>query len=274
MRKERMKTYLSDINYKPDIGIAISERSYTSGDICPRHRHNYFELELLTTGSGINIINNHQYELSSGSLYLIRPSDFHAVELECGSSLINISFNEAVIDSKLLDQLTVFGGDLIFNAHSNFFEHLMCAMSDEFSHHVPDRRILRGLLESLLLRLIQLCGNLNENNSSKPSFEAALSYLQLHFYENPTLSDTARAAHYNPSHFSSLFHSRMQVTYSDYLNTLRVNCAKRMLLMTDLRISEIGHQSGFGSQTNFQRVFREKTGVTPLKFRNSGRRPD
>lgn len=263
-------TYLTDTMYDPEVGFAVSERFYAHGDFCPQHRHNYFELELITDGGGENVINGRSYEISRGSAYLIRPSDFHAVRLDCGSALINLSFSEAALGGDLLDRLTLSGGDLLSAERSDFFEHILRAMLDEFSRPSPDRRLLRELLEALLLRLLRLCGALGERGA-RPSFEAALGYLQLHFQDNPSLSDTARAAHYNPSHFSSIFHSRMRVTYSDYLNALRVNCAKRLLLTTDLRVSEVGVQSGFGSQTNFQRVFREMAGVTPLKFRSSGR---
>ncbi len=273
-RSPTLRTYITDAMYDPRAGIAVSWREYGAPDGCPPHRHNYFEFELLVSGRGRSVVNGCGCNLSRGAAYLIRPSDFHSVELEGGSALINVSFSEAALGGGLLDRITLSGGDLVLPdgaRASGFLENTARAMLDEFGQPNPDSRILRSLLECLLSRLLRDCGEPCAKPQPKPSFEAALQYLQLHFHENPSLSDTARAAHYNPSHFSAIFHSRMQVTYSDYLNTLRVNCAKKLLLTTDLRVGELAQQCGFGSQTNLQRVFREKTGLTPLAFRVSGK---
>ena len=273
-RSAAVRTYLTDVMYDPRVGIAVSLREYADSNVCPAHRHNYFEFELLVSGSGRSTVNGKRYSLSNGSAYLLCPSDFHSVELDGKSALINISFSEAALGGGLADRITLSGGSLVFSGGtkcSAFLEYTARAMLDEFGQPNPDGRVLRCLLESLLIRLLRTCGDPSEEPLPKPSFESALEYLSLHFHENPSLGDTARAAHYNPSHFSSLFHSRMHTTYSDYLNALRVNCAKNLLLTTDLRVSELAQQCGFGSQTNFQRVFREKTGVTPLTFRRSGK---
>jgi len=272
MKNKTVRTYLTDQMFDPECGMAVSVRRYDARELYGIHRHNYFELELILSGGVKNTLNSSSYEMERGSLYLIRPSDFHAVETRPGTEMINISFSEEAIADELLDRIALFRGDICSGQGADgFFESVAHAMLQEFSSPVPSKAILRRLLESLLLALLRLCGVPRGESSAKPSFEAALTYLQLHFSESPALSRAAEIAHYNRSHFSSLFQRRVGMTYSGYLNMLKVSCAKKLLLTTELRSSEIARQCGFGSQTNFQRVFRESTGLTPMRFRKNGR---
>lgn len=53
----------------------------------------------------------------------------------------------------------------------------------------------------------------------------------------------------------------------EYLQACRVSAAKRYLTTTDLPIKEIVGRCGFSDESNFSRMFREKTGGTPSQFR-------
>ena len=58
-------------------------------------------------------------------------------------------------------------------------------------------------------------------------------------------------------------------TYKDYLIHLRMECAKKLLRTEDLPIAEICSKVGYGSTSYFIKLFRETTGVTPAKYKNS-----
>ena len=48
---------------------------------------------------------------------------------------------------------------------------------------------------------------------------------------------------------------------------VRIECAKELLLLPDLRVEEIAEQTGFGATEYFMKVFLQKTGLTPLRYR-------
>lgn len=54
-----------------------------------------------------------------------------------------------------------------------------------------------------------------------------------------------------------------------YIKTLRLQKAKELLETTELTISEVAYNTGFGSPSNFTKVFVEKFGMTPSQFRSS-----
>ncbi len=54
-----------------------------------------------------------------------------------------------------------------------------------------------------------------------------------------------------------------------YLNQKRIVMAKELLTQTDKRVNEVGQIIGFENTNHFIRLFKQKTGVTPLEFRRS-----
>ncbi len=73
----------------------------------------------------------------------------------------------------------------------------------------------------------------------------------------------------SPGYFSNLFRNEVGMSFSDYLIQIRVNNAKKLLRRFDLSIEEISKLCGFNSLAHFSRTFKERCGVSPLKFRKS-----
>ena len=60
----------------------------------------------------------------------------------------------------------------------------------------------------------------------------------------------------------------MKTTIPQYINSLRMNDATRLLTQTDLPITQIASELGFGSIRNFNRVFLEHLGTSPKAYRS------
>jgi AraC-like DNA-binding protein len=67
----------------------------------------------------------------------------------------------------------------------------------------------------------------------------------------------------HPSYFSEKFHDRTGETLTNFLAALRVNKARQLLAYTALPISEIAFASGFRSLSQFNRVYKKRTGHAP-----------
>jgi len=57
---------------------------------------------------------------------------------------------------------------------------------------------------------------------------------------------------------------------TEYVNSVRIEEAKRLLLGTSRSVGEIAYAVGYSSATHFDRVFKRHNGKTPLAFRNHG----
>lgn len=236
------------------------------------HWHNYIELELITAGSGYQILNGQHIELSRGCLSLLRPTDFHQVEPGENLHLLNMAIDDTLLSEDMLRQITA-PQILFFRMDEQELmplEQLLLLSSQESTSAVPDQQYLKHLLMCILLRILRLMpDSSNPVSTVERPIQASLLYLHVHFRENPRLSDVAKIAHYNTSYFSSVFHRETGMTYSEYLNMLKITYAKELLLSTELKISDVYYKCGFSSHSNFLRLFREQTGLTPMQFRKS-----
>ena len=68
------------------------------------------------------------------------------------------------------------------------------------------------------------------------------------------------------SYFSRYFHKMSGMTFSRYLNTIRVEKAMEMLKEDRYTVTEISYRCGFETIRHFNRVFKEITGMTPRQM--------
>lgn len=94
-----------------------------------------------------------------------------------------------------------------------------------------------------------------------------LEYINLNYQRPLTLRIIARDLCASSDYIGKLFKKELGKSFSEYINGLRVEKAKRMISAEGITISDIALRSGFGSEQNFFRQFKRHTGVTPKKFR-------
>ena len=143
-----------------------------------------------------------------------------------------------------------------------FFEMLLT----EITQTGDQRQYGAALLECLLLKLSQLFSPLGAQDLSD-AVSKMYFYALYHFQNKATLSTAAAYAGLTPSYASALFKKEMQVNYREYIDSLRFNYAKKMLICSTHSVSEICLESGFEDVPNFLRRFKMRFGMTPTQFR-------
>ncbi|MDD2457243.1 MAG: PocR ligand-binding domain-containing protein [Eubacteriales bacterium] len=97
----------------------------------------------------------------------------------------------------------------------------------------------------------------------------AVDYVRKHYAHKVTLEETAALVYLSPAYFSRIFKDEMKVNFNIYVNQVRVEAAKKLLLNDSVPLIDIANQAGFDGQSYFSKVFKKMTGVTPGKFRES-----
>ncbi len=100
-----------------------------------------------------------------------------------------------------------------------------------------------------------------------PVIRHAVSYIKEHFWEELTLEDVAQEVHFSPYYVSRLFKEELGLTFIEYLTKIRIDEAKRLLLETNMTVSEISDLVGYQDPSYFTKVFKKREGVTPTQFR-------
>ena len=103
--------------------------------------------------------------------------------------------------------------------------------------------------------------------------DAVKHYIRQHYRENLTRNELADVVHITPNYLSKRFHTETGMSLREYINQLRVEDAKRLLLSTNVTISEIASEVGFDNISYFSTVFRKLCGVSPIEW-STGRKSE
>ncbi len=99
----------------------------------------------------------------------------------------------------------------------------------------------------------------------------AVSFIRTNYMHKITLDDVADHIYLSPSYLSRIFKEEMKTSFNSYLNAVRIEKSKILLLSEQLSIVEIAELVGFFDQSYFNKVFKKTTGTTPKKFREQKR---
>ncbi|GHU37352.1 hypothetical protein FACS1894105_09330 [Clostridia bacterium] len=95
----------------------------------------------------------------------------------------------------------------------------------------------------------------------------AVSYIKSHFTRKITMVEVAAYVYLSPSHFSKIFKDEMNCTFNEYLNNLRIEKAKVLLLAENVNMIYVAEDVGYYDHSYFNKMFKKITGVTPKKFK-------
>lgn len=141
--------------------------------------------------------------------------------------------------------------------------------------------------DKLILLLDKLHGILEETKEQKqekeeiplaenPVFQEMLTFMHTHFREKLVLRELADQFHLNANYCCALFNKETGGSFSEYLASIRMKEAERLLTHTTLSLEEIAVQCGIQDYYYFNKVFKKYSGETPSQYRrqrrNSGNR--
>ncbi len=95
--------------------------------------------------------------------------------------------------------------------------------------------------------------------------------IKLHLYSNLNTKELATLCNMSLSSFKREFKKEFNDTPTNFINNKKLDKAKELLSITDISISEIAYEIGFNDPLYFTRFFKNNTGVSPTRFRNSQR---
>lgn len=262
-----------------DIEIRLDRRD----ESFPLHWHEFFELMLVTDGSGSNIVNGTVLPMQAGSAFLLTPADFHEIVPEPDSRVTyyNIIFPESAISKELHDAL--FQHHMSYSvrfdpAEASYVQVLADRLWKEAQQTASTRRIaMRGLLELLLIVLLRQADTAIHRHSSQQPAETltgllqspirnALVYIHHHYREPLSLADAARHANLSVNYFSEQFSRHTGIPFQLYVQALRLEFARNLLSVSDLSVTEVCHTAGFQTLTHFERTFKKRYGCPPKQF--------
>lgn len=227
-----------------------------------KHGHDFFEIEMILSGSGTVTLNDSTYPIQKNSIYLLTPVHVHANHAE-RLELFNVMFES--VDASL--PLWNLQDPLLLTLTDEEFDFFYQLMNEIVATHESAPTYARQLLGCILQKM-QLCAKLPEQ-SEQPYINEAILFLLENFRTDITLEDVSAHLGLSRNYLGALFFHRTGIHFKEYLNSLRFSYACSLLSFSDLPISEVCTRSGFSDYANFSRRFKQKYGVSPRVFRRN-----
>lgn len=126
---------------------------------------------------------------------------------------------------------------------------------------------LRRMLETFAMEAAELYHKLS-GAFGKGGIHQIKRYVELNYHQNITLKTIAAQFYMNSAYLGQLFKKRYGTYFNDYLQSLRITEAKKLLRQTDLRVYEIAEKVGYSYADYFVIQFEKLEQMTPTEYRN------
>ena len=111
----------------------------------------------------------------------------------------------------------------------------------------------------------------NGHNEQQSFVDESMRYIQKHFKERLTLQMVASRVYMNAQYFSRVFKRETGVTFTEYVNKLKIQYACKLLETTNYPAYRISSECGFTDPSYFNRVFFAQMNMTPKKYKKLSR---
>ena len=256
----------------------------------PWHFHPEYELTYIVRSHGKRFVGDHVEPFAPGDLVLLGPDlphfwrsddDDYRLDSDCKAEAIVIQFAQ-LLGTSLLAQLPETQAIVALLNRARYglrFGSEKVAEVKPTLEHLLQCNSLERLL-SLLQLLQQLTDDpdavmLASDNYALKASEAetermkrVLDFMLAHFREEIRVEDIASVAGMAQAAFCRYFRKRTRKSFITYLNELRISHARKLLVQSDLSISQVGLECGFNNISHFHRQFKLHNGTTPLKYQS------
>jgi AraC-like DNA-binding protein len=244
------------------------------------HKHEEYELILITKGSGTLLMGDYIGEYKESDVYFIAgnlPHCFRKQHPKMIASAIVVHFRKEIFGQTFLTlpELKSINNLLKKNNGIQLHKQLKNRISTQIrnfdnSKGFPRMQLLLNCLQEISSSAQYTVHTHNFANAAEqinPTIEVILNYSFKNYLQPITLNQVAEIANMSIPTFCRFFKKNIKKTYFDFLQELKIGHACQLLVHTDKPILEICYESGFNSWAHFSKKFKELKQTTASAYR-------
>jgi YesN/AraC family two-component response regulator len=283
-RSEEGAHWMDDFQFNnPEGTFSVSYRKALSHNMPSSHFHSTYEIFYLISGTREFFIKDRTFVINEGDVIIIAPNILHRTtntEMPRHERLIvNIHANEmAAVNSSYKEILQPLFAEEYMIVKCSLHDRLSIGtLSSHIIQEIQDQKAGFELyaLTLVMQLLIICCRDVQQNSlelleSPSPMHERiseVVRYINNYYMQDLSLPLLAEKFYVSPYYLSRFFKEATGFTFVEYLNSVRIKEAKKLLEQSPLKVNLIARKVGFGSVTHFGRVFKSTTGHKPLFYR-------
>ena len=237
------------------------------------HAHNYTELFYIIGGNGQFLIDDEQFPVRAHQLIIVNPNIMHT-ELSYEAHpleyiVLGIEGLEISIPGTNEGRYCVYTFPAA-NKVLNCMQSILWEMQEREQEH---QMVCQAYMD---IRVVQLMRNTSTSmtqvsGSSLTNRQCATvrRYIDNHYKEPLTLDLLAAEANVNKYYLAHAYKQAYGISPINYMISRRIQAGKRLLVETDLSLSQIAGILGFSSASYFSQSFRKAEGTSPVEYRKA-----
>ena len=253
-------------------------------------QNDFFELLYISSGKGVQTINDNKLPYKTGHLFLITPEDHHTLKTESPTTIFLLRFSNIYIKNGPFSSNNLYKLEYILR-HANHQpgcilkritdKNLVHPIIEAIRHEYYNPTLYNTELIHLLINtlIVIIARNISEylpeniDNRSDAKAHVLLEYIQSHIYEPEKLSVSVMSAKFGISetYLGRYFKKQANETLQDYISKYRIKLVENRLIYSDLRIGEIAEELGFNDESHLNKIFKKHRGSTPSVFRKASK---
>ena len=270
--------YIFSLPNEPDIRNTLKLRNVGSakygGDwhSIP-HVHNYTELFYIVGGQGQFRIDDELFPVRTNQLVIINPNIIHT----------EVSYEDHPLEYIVVGieglELSVHGNNdgrfciFSFPERDNTLACMQNILREMQNREPQHQTVCQAYMDILVVQLMRNAGfsatQVPSNPVSNRQCSLALRFIDNHYKEQLTLDRLAAEASVNKYYLAHAFKQTYGISPINYMIARRIREGKRLLVETDLSLSQISGILGFSSASYFSQSFRKAEGISPVEYRKA-----
>jgi AraC-like DNA-binding protein len=238
----------------------------------------------LLKGSGYHVIDGNKYEIKPPCVFFMSPGQANKLELSNDIEgyififasdfyLLNRSNQNSLIEFPFFYTIHQDNPPLLLEKEGDirFLETLFrqsIAEIGQTGESIPE--MLRSILDLILTTCAArypMNDNLRNKGKGQILVKRFFHLIEENNQKNLSLADYARILGITPNHLTQTVKLLTGKTSTQIIKAKQLLEIKRLLVHTNLNISEIANQLNFEDQSYFTKFFKRETGLTPLQYR-------
>ena len=255
--------------------IFFYEKAFHKSNIKMRdtHFHDKHELYCLESGRTKYFIDNEIFLLEPGDMIFVPKNTFHKTvnqdNTDTERTLFTFDDNDIGEDfSSYIEWMKSIKFIRLKRDKLHRIQNILQNIENENEKRSDGyEKMLMLYFKQILVLISRYSLEINHKTSKLYATAESISkYISENYQSDLSLENLAQIYSMSPSYLSRFFKSSTGVGLNEYVNITRIANAEKMLIETNMPITQIANECGFNDSNYFAAVFKKAKGITPKKF--------
>ena len=248
------------------VGIYNAQLAVKNRTVTKNRKTTMFEIELPIEDGGITYIDDDFLPISADTVICAKPGQTRHTRLPFKCYYIHLIVSSGALYGTLTEI-----SNFVKLPSTDRIRDIFVKMCELYGDSSPENELM---IQSLILELIYTLGKYSHGSglhgkfksSNRKVVEDTIEYINSNLTADLSLSALSSRANFTPTYFHKLFKSSAGMPLREYIEEQRIKHAVKLMMSTNLTLTQIAYECGFSSQSYFSYAFKRRMDLPPREY--------